>query len=349
MQQEKIDNWKKHFSKIFFGLCLVIIFLYILSTFLIPVTVGGILALALSSFLRSIMYKAKLSKSISLIILSFFLIFFITTPFVIFIYRGANALKVVFDNSNMNALSYNIDQLKIKFFIIITKYSNIDQSIINEHFKQINSYFSDYISDFAKTTITQIPEFMVNCFISFLAFIYFITNEHFIKLTYEKYFFISTKNKEKFLVILKKCSRDVFLHNIVTGLAQSLIVAIGSYFTGVGDFYIVFIVCFFTSFLPIPCTTIIGLFLSFLALVNGKYNSSIVMLICAIISGPADNIIKPYLVKKSEVSVNGIITFLSIIGATLKFGLPGVLIGQLVSSLVFGLLPIIFEEYQNET
>ena len=69
MQQEKIDNWKKHFSKIFFGLCLVIMFLYILSTFLIPVTVGGILALALSSFLRSIMYKAKLSKSISLIIL----------------------------------------------------------------------------------------------------------------------------------------------------------------------------------------------------------------------------------------------------------------------------------------
>ena len=347
MQRDILNAWKKHLTKILFGLILIIIFLYILSTFLIPITVGGILALALSSFLKSIMHKTKLNRSTSLTILSFILIFIITTPLVILIYRGANALTEVFDNNHMNTISHSIDQLKIKATDLIAKSTKIDQSIINESFNQIYSSLSVYVSEFAKTTITQTPEFIVNCFISFLAFIYFITNEYFINSIYEKYFLISEKNKGKFLVILKKCSRDVFFHNILTGLAQSLIVAIGSLFSGIGDFYIVFIVCFFSSFLPIPCTTIIGLLLSFLALINGKYNASIIMIICAIISGPADNIIKPYLVKRSEVSVNGIITFLSIVGATLKIGLPGVVIGQLVASLVFGLLPIIFEEYKN--
>ena len=69
------------------------------------------------------------------------------------------------------------------------------------------------------------------------------------------------------------------------------------------------------------------------------------MFVISIISGLADNIIRPYLASMGEVEVDGFISFMAVIGGVIVLGLPGLFVGPLLASLIYGLIPIIFEEY----
>jgi predicted PurR-regulated permease PerM len=69
------------------------------------------------------------------------------------------------------------------------------------------------------------------------------------------------------------------------------------------------------------------------------------MSVVSIISGVADNIVRPYLTGQGEVQIHGFITFLAIIGGVLVMGLPGLFVGPLLALLTFGALPIILDDY----
>jgi predicted PurR-regulated permease PerM len=85
--------------------------------------------------------------------------------------------------------------------------------------------------------------------------------------------------------------------------------------------------------------------IALIGFIDGKVGAGVTMCVIGLISGVADNIIRPFLSSLGEVEVPAFIGFLAVIGGVIVLGLPGLFIGPLIASLVFGVLPLIFDEY----
>jgi len=79
--------------------------------------------------------------------------------------------------------------------------------------------------------------------------------------------------------------------------------------------------------------------------IEKRTGAGVAMSIIGVVSGLADNIVRPYLVSLGEVEVPAFIGFLAVIGGVIVMGLPGLFVGPLLASLMYGALPIIIEEY----
>jgi predicted PurR-regulated permease PerM len=78
---------------------------------------------------------------------------------------------------------------------------------------------------------------------------------------------------------------------------------------------------------------------------DARTGAGLGMLAVAGFSGLSDNLIRPLLGSLGVVEVHPFIGLLSVIGGVIMFGLPGLFMGPLITSLLFGALPIIIDEY----
>ena len=81
------------------------------------------------------------------------------------------------------------------------------------------------------------------------------------------------------------------------------------------------------------------------AFFDKQTGAGITMSIIGGVTGLADNVVRPYLVSLGEVEVPAFIGFLAVIGGVIVLGLPGLFVGPLLASMMYGALPIIIEEY----
>jgi predicted PurR-regulated permease PerM len=78
--------------------------------------------------------------------------------------------------------------------------------------------------------------------------------------------------------------------------------------------------------------------------------SGIGLLVVAVVAGSVDNIIKPLIVSSgSEESLNPVISLLAIIGAVIVYGIPGLLLGPILTELTLKIVPILFSEEEKES
>lgn len=89
--------------------------------------------------------------------------------------------------------------------------------------------------------------------------------------------------------------------------------------------------------------------LSAIAFIDDQVWQGITMAVVGIISGTADNIIRPYLSSSfGEANVPVFVSFIAVIGGVVVLGLPGLFVGPLLASLVYGALPILAREFFPE-
>jgi predicted PurR-regulated permease PerM len=128
-------------------------------------------------------------------------------------------------------------------------------------------------------------------------------------------------------------------------MIQALIVSVSAWFCNIGDFTLIFIFTFICSFIPVIGASPMAFMLAIYAYLDNRMGVSITMIIVGIISSVSDNLLRPYLVSRGDISVPTIVSFLSIIGGVIVLGISGLFIGPLLAALFFGVLPIITEEY----
>jgi predicted PurR-regulated permease PerM len=184
--------------------------------------------------------------------------------------------------------------------------------------------------------------------ITILSVYCFLREAEKIRNLFDRYFHFSEKNGEAFIHMCRVCCREVFFSNIITGILQATIVSVGALVFDIGDFFLVFFITFIVSFIPIVGAAPVAAFLAVLCFMDSRFGAGVGMMILSVVSGLADNIIRPYLGTLGEVEVHPFIGLLAVIGGVIMFGLPGLFIGPLVASLIFGALPIIVNEFFPE-
>jgi len=340
------ETFFKNFFKLFTAFMIVTCFLYILSPFIVPFFFGGMLALALSPFLTACMRKYNWTKKKALIITSIVLFCIFAVPVTIFCIRGAKIIAEFFSQQSVSGLTQKTQAYVYNFLDHFATDNHLDTEMVKERFNNFLQNAGSWTLKTFSELVTQIPDLLLALLVMMLSFFFFLLKEDHIRQIFDRYFYFTKSHSDKFVAVLKSSCREVFFSNVLTGILQSSIVSLGALACGIGDFYIIFFFTFIISFIPIigaaPMAFALAMFAFF---VEKRTGAGITMAVIGVVSGLADNVVRPYLVSLGEVEVPAFIGFLAVIGGVIVMGLPGLFVGPLLASLMYGILPIIVEEY----
>lgn len=143
----------------------------------------------------------------------------------------------------------------------------------------------------------------------------------------------------------KKVSYSVIASSIVTAGVQATAALIGYAIAGVRHPVFFGAVTFFVAFIPAIGAGGVCLTAAALLLLTGQPYAALFLALWGVfVVGLADNIVKPYLLKKG-MELHGAIVFFSLIGGLLAFGAAGLLIGPLIVALFLALLRIYHRDF----
>ena len=119
-----------------------------------------------------------------------------------------------------------------------------------------------------------------------------------------------------------------------------------SAFCGFHEFLVIFVITFFFSLVPLIGAAPIAFFLSVLSFFQDHIGAGITLLVATAITSSIDNIIKPMMLKTEE--VHPALSLLALIGAILIYGPIGILLGPVLTSLVFKIGSILFPPVESD-
>jgi predicted PurR-regulated permease PerM len=344
--KESVSNliYKNSF-KLLTALIILFGFLFVISPFILPVIFGGMLALAASPFVQRMMSKGH-SRAKSLIYISIFLFFAIFIPLSLFFLRGFQVVSHFFSEQSFSTLTQGGQQRVMTFINKFSKVYGLDPEIINTKVSNFLNEAGSFVIKIFGALVSQIPSIIILSVITLFAFYFFLLKEVQIRKFFDRFFHFKNHNAEEFIVVLKSSSREVFIANVLTGLIQSSIVALGALISGIGDFYIVLFVTFILSFIPVVGAGPVAFLLSIIGFIDNNVNGGVVMAVVGVISGTADNFIRPYLSSSfGKTRVPIFVTFIAVIGGVFVLGITGLFVGPLLASLLWGGFPIIAREF----
>ncbi len=335
----------KNFFKLATAFFIAAGFLYILSPFIIAFFFGGMLALALSPFLSAYMKKYNWSKKKALNIMSAVLFFLVAVPVGVFCIKGARIISEFFTRQSISTMTQSTQERVYAFIDQLAVSNHLESEMVKEKFNAFLTSAGTWAFQAFSDLVTQIPDLLLGILVMNLCFYFFLLKEDEIREVFDRYYYFTKDHSDRFINILKTSCREVFLSNVITGILQSTIVSLGALACGFGDFYIIFFLTFIISFIPVIGAAPMAFVLAGIAFMEKRTGAGIVMALIGGFAGLADNLVRPYLVSLGEVEVPAFIGFLAVIGGVYVLGLPGLFVGPLLASLVYGALPIIVEEY----
>jgi predicted PurR-regulated permease PerM len=344
MKENFIDLILKNFLKALFALSVLGIFFYIMMPFMIYLVLGGILAMALTPFVDFFMGRG-LSRNLSLIVFSSLLLFLGLIPVIGFFVRGSKVVTEFFHKSDISQLSQKFTQSIYTLIHNLCSLYGLNEGMVRAKYDATSAYLASTLSASFAGMVYQIPEIVMGGLITVLSVYCFLKESGRIRTLFNRYFYFSQRNGDQFVMMLKACCREVFFSNIITGLLQAGVVSLGALAFGIGDVFLVFFITFIVSFIPIIGAAPVAVVLAVLCFMDSRSGAGFGMLAVAAFSGVSDNLIRPLLGSLGVVEVHPFIGLLSVIGGVIMFGLPGLFLGPLITSLVFGALPIIIDEY----
>lgn len=339
------ETFFKNFFKLFFVLVIVSAFLYILSPFLLPLIFGGMLAMALNPFIVYFMNKKKWTRFKSILTVSLVMLLLGGVPLIIFAIRGARIISQFFAQQSISVLTHNVQDKIYIFLDNFSEINGIDPLLAREKFDAFINQAASFILKTFSDLITQIPDLFLAGLVTILSFFFFLSKEKQLRILFDRYFYFSKHNSDRFIKVLKSSCSEVFFANVLTGIMQASIVSFGALASGIGDFYITFVMTFILSFIPVIGAAPMAFGLAIFAFFDDRVGAGVAMSIIGTVAGLADNLVRPFLVSLGEVEVPAFIGFLAVIGGVVAIGLPGLFVGPLLAALTYGAVPIVIDEY----
>jgi predicted PurR-regulated permease PerM len=337
----------KNILKALTAVGIVFFFAYLLFPFLSAMLMGAILALALSGALQQLKNKG-LSARASLNYLIGGIFFILLAPTLAFFIRGSGVLtRTINNHENIQKVNQLLNQATT-YIEKISPTLGLSPEEVQNYLQQATEKTTQFTLKMFSQVMAEVPSLFLFSVILLISTYFFLTREEEIRKLFDRYFYFNPKNGNRFVLVLQSCSREVFLSNVLTGLIQASVVTLGAIIFQYSEWFLIFFITFIASFIPIVGAGPIAFLLSLISFANGSITSGVGMLVISIISGTADNIIRPYLASRGTVEVPGVISFLAVIGGVITMGLPGLFLGPLIASLTFGALPILADEFLPE-
>ncbi len=319
--------------------------------FFAPLLMAALFAFALDGLVSKWGFKKSRRRApTAIILLGFFLL--ISFPVTVVAFRIFGLARQL-SETRMETTSFYLSLEQIVF--TISQYvEKIFQSVnatppeggLMQFLPKAGAFILGYVGNLASSA----PELLIQLFVFSAALYFFLTESRFIRSTVSSFKFLSDREVDAILRVIKRSSYTTLVVTAGVGAIQATIVAVGGVIFGFHEFFLLFVITFFTSFIPVIGAAPVAILLAAISFIQGNVFAGVGLLVVALIAGSVDNIIKPLIVaSSSEESLNPVISLLAIIGAVMVYGLPGLLLGPILTELTLKIVPILFSEEESSS
>ena len=329
-------TFSKYTKFIVIGLLLVLLYISykIIAPFLAALLGAGVVAIAIYPMYKKLKKKTK-RKNLSAIIVIIFIIIFIIIPLIFFANKLFNETIEVYNQASELDLSEFSNNLKNVTGL------NIDfERQIKGGLQAISKIF---ISSSANV-IEYLAKGMLNLFIFFFTLFFLLRDGKKAVKKLRNLFPIKEEIEIKLFSEINKLIRGLISGVLIIAIIEGIIALIGFYLFGIPSPLLWSFVIVLAAYLPIigPATVYVPAAI-YLAVI-GNITEGVLLLIYSFgLITYLDNIVKPNVMGKGS-NINPAIVLLGVLGGLNLFGIPGIVVGPLILSILF----IVYRLYEEE-
>lgn len=287
--------------------------------------------------LRLMMFKFKMNKILSVVLLMLSSIVIIITPLVFLINMLTAKVTDAIGNKEeiQNRIQLGLDKIHQEFGVDLVKEINLGD---------VTAVIMKLIQKILNTSLNGIIQIGV----AYLILYFMLMNYR----KMENWFYHNIPLKTENLNILNKDLRNLVISNAVgvplVAFLQATLAYIGYLIFGLEDAFNWYILTIFGAMLPVVGAAIVYIPAAIYLLAAGESTDAYLLLAyCLIVVGLADNILRFWL-QKMMANVHPLITIFGVIVGVNLFGFIGIIFGPIFLSLTFWMFRIYKLEFSKE-
>lgn len=343
MQRRSLSRSEKFWRGICIGLAFALS-IYILQPFLLTLCVGGMFAIALIPAQTRFIHKFKIRRALATTLVFAFFLALILSPVTFILIKIISAIDLEKNSRFINEIS-RIESRASE--AIISKAESLHISVDGDFIRELSSRLAIKINSLltgaATYMVTHLPEMIVQFTIMVLTTLVVLVKHRQIA---TRILSLSKSSEQMFtelFYVLSEASQNVVFTNILTGVFQAALVALGiSIFTEY-DAALVFVAAFIFSFIPLLGASSLPTFAAIAQIYDGQLAKGVSLILVAVIVGVSDNILRAWLMTKKKED-SSFLNLLACIGGIYAWGLPGLFVGPLVVGIAVRIIPLFAQE-----
>jgi len=203
---------------------------------------------------------------------------------------------------------------------------------------------TDYLVSGVSSLIFNLPTIMLQLLVVFFTLFFVLRDKDEIKNAVKSLLPFSEKVNKKLFEYSKGITSSVLYGQVIVGLAQGAIIALGFFLFGVSNALLFSILAIFAGILPIIGTMLIWFPVMIYVFLQGNTLGGLGILVFGLISSNIDNFLRPLIVSR-KVKMPSSIILIGMIGGIFLFGVLGLILGPLILAYFL----IVLEAYQKKT
>lgn len=253
--------------------------------------------------------------------------------------QSQNVYYTVTDNNNTRPF---LNSIETKINKILPEGIVFD---INKKTTDFIFYISNNIANIFTTTVSAFFSFVLMLLIIF----YFLKDGSEWRKAIVVLSPLGDRDDEKIIKRLAQAVNGIIMGSLLIGLIQGTLLGFGLWFFGIPNAALWGVVAALTSLIPTLGTSLVSIPAVVFLFVAGHTTSAVGLLIWAVVMvGMIDNFLGPLIVSK-KINISSLFILFSVLGGIALLGPVGILVGPLTISLLYTLISIYRNEFQQNT
>jgi predicted PurR-regulated permease PerM len=326
------DRWLAIiFRTLFLGL-----FLWMIHWLLVPILLGGLLALILYPLQKKLAPKLGRFARFTPALLTMGALILGVIPFVFF---GLKAISTV---SQFLAQDWNATMQKAQAFVAdklgpITERFQIDINSLKGDAEQLAKNIGSSTAGWLGGIARGVPSYIVDVFLFSLALYFFLRDGRALTRWLLKLSPFPREHTEELFTSITHTVNGAILGMIVTAAIQGALTLLALWIFGIPGAFLLGIIATVLAVIPMIGTTPITFGAALFLFVSGKIGAGIGMSVAAAVIGLSDNVIRPW-VQSSRGEMHPLIVLLAIFGGIEAFGTSGIFLGPVIAAMALWII-----------
>lgn len=354
IRSKRIQQGKFHSYRGALLLVFLVLSLWVMRAFLLPVIMGAIFATVLYPFLnRMARWRISVTWKSAIVTLAFLFVFLV--PVGILLVFGSQAavqaVQAAQEKAEIaGAPTWSVRNMMIMFRLDgvidwIAQYVPLDEAAIKVYAIEGLKKFAGIASVAFQGLVASLPNLFLSTFLILLTIFYLlIDGRRAVRFVSENSFF-SPSTTGKMLHALHELCYSSVVASIVTGAVQTTIICVACVINGTDHLFFIALVTFILSFLPMFGTAPITAFLVGQSLISGNTAAAIVFLVFGVIASLSDNVVRPWALRGGA-DMHPLLGFVSAFGGLEVMGFWGLFIGPVIVGFTFYMMPLVTRTYK---
>ena len=344
----RFSYWNRQsLFKLFVSAICILTFVALFVPFYSEVLLAAVFSLALEPIIVKLLSPLRLRWKVSVALLLFLIGLLMVVPFSLAIYKTYAYLvhlsSVGLYNTELfqKLLILRSEGVRLGNTLLETVglSARLDLAAASEDALNSLAQFSVKLSTYV---VTNLPRFFISLFVFCLAFYFFLAEAQTLRRSFLRQNFLAVGDADRLIEILQGNSYSTVITSVIIGLVQATMVSVGAMVFAATDFLLVFVTTFIFAFIPIVGAGPVAIVLTLYKLALGNYGQALGLAIVFLASVLIDNVLRPLLISASGSNLHPVISLLSVVGALLLFGMPGLFLGPVIAGVAIKIVPVLY-------